>query len=108
MDTNTAQNYTQQRSTTAKPFVLSANDPIRIGDPYIIGYDKLSAIITEVENAPLDLLLQVRQRTYDVLDRMDEILLDGGHIPTEQCDEIIMGIAVLEEIIAKKTNGKGA
>ncbi len=103
MNFNTAQNQPQAGSSSeALRFSLSVNEAIRIQDPKVIGYKELNEIFKVIEATPVKDLIKIREKTYDVLDRMDEILLEGGKVSPDQADEIIRGIAVLEEIIIKK------
>ena len=96
----------EQESQPTLDFKLSVSDPIRLPNPEKLSRDNLRIIFDELNRFQSSELLKIRERTYEVLDRMDEILLEGGVIPAEHCDEIIRGLAILEEVIITKMNGK--
>jgi len=95
----------KERSYEAPVFKLSTDEPIRIPDPRTMKSEDLKGIFLQIDQTAVEQLVQIREKTYEVLDRIDEILLDGGKVSVEQIDEIICGIAVLEEILLNKLKG---
>jgi len=99
-------NQQPQRSYQGKVFRLSADEAVRIPDPRKVTYDYMQHMFAELNGADPALLLQVRERSYEVLDRIDEILINNGHVSPEQIDDLVRGIAMIEEVLIKKMNGK--
>ena len=95
-----------QRPFQGTGFRLSTDEAIRIPDPRKVTYEYMQHMFAELNGAEAALLLQVREKSYDVLDRIDEILINGGHVSPEQIDDLVRGIAMVEEVLIKKMNGQ--
>lgn len=100
-----AMSMPSERTYIAPEFKLSVDEPIRIPDPRTMKTEDLEGIFDKIHDLPIEDLVSIQENTYRVLDRMDEILLDGGKIPTQQIDEIICGVAVLDSILTHKIKG---
>ena len=50
-------------------------------------------------------LLLVREKTYAVLDRMDELEASGQKIPVIEFEEILRGAAIIEQLLAERMQG---
>ena len=56
-------------------------------------------------DASTEELLMIREKTYSVLDRMDELESSGQFIPVIEFEEILRGAAVIEQILAERMQG---
>jgi len=67
--------------------------------------EQLDERLDPLLEASTEELLALREKTYSVLDRMDELEAGGQKIPVVEFEEILRGAAVIEQFLAERMQG---
>jgi hypothetical protein len=84
---------------------LNLNSPFRMPSPKNMTTPQLDKILEPLFEATTEELLTIRERTYTVLDRMDELETAGQNIPVLEFEEILRGAAIIEQLLAERMQG---
>lgn len=79
--------------------------PFRLASPKAMTMDQLYERLDPLLKASTEELLMIREKTYSVLDRMDELEQRGQYVGVAEFEEILRGAAVVEELIAERMQG---
>ncbi len=84
---------------------LNVHSPFRLPALKTLSREKLDERLDPLLEATTEELLMLREKTYAVLDRMDELETSGQKIPVVEFEEILRGAAVIEQFLAERMQG---
>ncbi len=84
---------------------VNFNAPFRLPALKSLSKDQLDERVDPLLEATTEELLMMREKTYAVLDRMDELEASGQKIPVVEFEEILRGAAVIEQFLAERMQG---
>jgi hypothetical protein len=84
---------------------LDTNAPFRMASVKHMTQEEFNARVQPLLEASTEDLLMVREKTYAVLDRMDELENSGHKIPVIEFEEILRGAAIVEQLLAERMQG---
>ncbi len=84
---------------------LDLTTPFRLPALKTLTKNQLDERLDPLLEASTEELLMLRERTYTVLDRMDELESSGHKIPVIEFEEILRGAAVIEQFLAERMQG---
>jgi hypothetical protein len=84
---------------------LDIGAPFRMGSVKSMTQEEFNTRVQPLLEANTEDLLLVREKTYAVLDRMDELEASGQKIPVIEFEEILRGAAIIEQLLAERMQG---
>lgn len=84
---------------------LNVTSPFRLPALKTLSKEQLDEKLDPLLEATTEELLMLREKTYAVLDRMDELESSGQKIPVVEFEEILRGAAVIEQFLAERMQG---
>ncbi len=84
---------------------LSLNAPFRLPALKTLSRPQLDERLDPLFELTTEEILMIREKTYAVLDRMDELEAAGQKVPVIEFEEILRGAAVLEQLLAERMQG---
>lgn len=84
---------------------LNVNTPFRLPALKTLSKEEINERLEPLLDASTEELLQIREKTYTVLDRMDELEAGGHKIPVSEFEEILRGAAAVEQLLAERMQG---